>query len=108
MSVFYSLTCPVGSVPTALWIGNAEKNFYKRVPKKDKEVSEGVWAEPVGRTGEHGLVHVTPNLARCEALDKSPVLLLPCFFILKAGLTAPPVCPPRVHMRRSMGTCPVN
>uniref|UniRef100_A0A8C9DZR3 IQ motif containing with AAA domain 1 like n=1 Tax=Phocoena sinus TaxID=42100 RepID=A0A8C9DZR3_PHOSS len=55
---------------STLWMGNAEKNFYKRVPKKDKEVSEGAWAEPVGRTGERGLVHITPNLARCEALDK--------------------------------------
>ena len=76
-----------------IWIGDAEKNFYKRVPKEDKEVSEGAWAEPVGRTGECGLVHVTPNLTRREALDKSPVLLLPYFLILKAGLTAPPVCP---------------
>lgn len=43
MSGFYSLTVQVARLlqPSVIWIGNAEKNFYKKVPKEEKEVSEG-------------------------------------------------------------------
>lgn len=62
-----------------IWIGNAEKNFYKKVPKEEKEVRE---------YGQVSCARGTP----LQTLGKSPVLLLPYLLTLEAELTAAPIC----------------
>lgn len=68
--------------PSVIWIGNAEKNFYKKVPKEEEEVRgcrQAAWAP--GRPLQVVTCYGT--------LDQPPGYLL----ILPAGPTAAPVCP---------------
>lgn len=66
--------------PSVIWIGNAEKNFYKKVPKEEKEVRE---------RGQVQWARGTP----LQTSGMSPGRLLPHFLTLEVGLTATPVCP---------------
>lgn len=60
-----------------IWIGNAEKNFYKRVPKEEKEVRGPRWQrEPRAELAVPGLLKLAPDLAHRVALDSFPVFRL--------------------------------
>ncbi|KAK2096902.1 IQ and AAA domain-containing protein 1-like [Saguinus oedipus] len=94
--------------PSVIWIRNAEKNFYKKIPKEDREVRERAWegcAADVmswGRAGRPGLVQVTPNpthggLARQidpkrikKDLTKALRLLTPGDRVMLIGTTSRP------------------